>query len=339
MKRLLLANFAECPENLHFERAFVRAAAARKFKLDIIHDFDYHYDFLGALPPPGGRRFKYAGPESLAGCAGAYDLLVLLDFPKRARCAQAFLRLARGAALKKIFVANHLLPVPGHNFTADLCRRLKALAAVDAGCVLAFDDAGLWGELGLSRDKLTGRGYSTDCEYYAPQNSAAGDYVFSAGSAGRDFKALAAGVKACGLDLKIFSDSKEKAGAGVEFLPLAKNLHNLRAAAAGARAVVIPVSDDHINSAAGNSIAFLSMALGRPVLTRRTPYMEQFITDGKNGFLYKNLSAGSITRGLRRIGALSPARQLALGKAARSTILRRASLDRFCAAFLKQFAK
>ena len=78
MKRLLLANFAECPENLHFERAFVRAAAARRFKLDIVHDFDSHYAFLGALPPPGGKRMKYAGLDSLAGCAGAYDLLVLL---------------------------------------------------------------------------------------------------------------------------------------------------------------------------------------------------------------------------------------------------------------------
>ena len=339
MKRLLLANFAECPENLHFERAFVRAAAASKLPLDIIHDFDYHYDFLGALPPPGGRRFKYEGPASLAGCAGPYSLLVLLDFPKRARCAQAFLRLARGGALKKIFVANHLLPMPGHNFTADLCRRLKALAAVDGGCVLDFDDAGLWGELGLGRDRLTGRGYSTDCEYYSPQDVEAGDYVFSAGSAGRDFKALAAGVKACGLELKIFSDSKEKAGAGVEFLPLASNLHNLRAAAAGARAVVIPVSDGHINEAAGNSIAFLSMALGRPILTRRTPYMEKFITDGKNGFLYKSLSAGSIERGLRRIGALSPARLRAVGAAARSTILRKASLDRFCSGFLATHAK
>lgn len=339
MKRLLLANFAECPENLHFERAFVRAAAARKLPLDIIHDFDYHYDFLGALPPVGGRRVKYAGSESLAGCSGAYSLLVLLDFPKRARCAQAFLRLARGAALKKIFVANHLLPMPGHNFTADLCRRLKALDGVDAGCVLDFDDAGLWGELGFGWDRLTGRGYSTDCEYYAPQGVEEGSYVFSAGSAGRDFKVLAAGVKACGLDLKIFSDAKEKSAAGAEFLPLAKNLHNLRAAAAGARAVVIPLSDAHINGAAGNSIAFLSMALGRPVLTRRTPYMERFIADGENGFLYNTLSPGSIARGLRRIVALSPARRLALGKAARSTILRHASLDRFCAGFLEKYSK
>jgi glycosyltransferase involved in cell wall biosynthesis len=335
MKRVLFVNFAECPENLHFERAFVRAAAARKLPLDIIHDFDYHYDFLGALPPAGGRRFKYEGRESLAGCAGPYSLLVLLDFPKRARCAPAFLLLARGNALKKIFVANHLLPMPGHNFTADLCRRLKALAGVDAGCVLEADDAGLWAEMGLSGKRLSARGYSTDCEYYSPRKIKAGDYVFSAGSAGRDFRALAAGVKARGLGLKIFSDSKGKALAGVDFLPLAKNLHKLRETAAKARAVVIPVSDGYVNESAGNSIALLGMALGRPVLARRTRYMERFIEDGRNGFLYDSLSAKSVEEGLKRIAALSPARLSALGKAARATMLKKASLDLFCADFLR----
>jgi len=336
----LLANFAECPENLHFERAFVRALGkSKKTSLDIVHDFDYHYDFLGALPPPGGKRFKYAGLEGLKRAArGAYDLVVLLDFPKRARCAPAFLWLAREAkAAKKIFIANHLIPMPGHNFTADLVRRLKALAGLDAGYMLEFDDRGLWGEMGLAG--MIKRGYSSDCEYYSPQKIAAGDYVFSAGSAGREFAALAGGVKNTGLSLKIFSDGKpDGLPRGAEFLPLAKNLHNLRSAAAGARAVVIPVRDEHKNEAAGNSIAFLSMALGRPVLTKRTPYMERFITDGQNGFFYDTLSTLSIARGLGRIMALTPAAQKKLSAAARRTVLQKASLDRFCAGFLKRFA-
>lgn len=342
MKRLLLVNFAECPENLHFERAFVRAVSKRKgLALDILHDFDYHYDFLGALPPPGGGRFKYTGLGSLKRAArGPYDLLLLLDFPKRARCAPAFLWLARecGAA-EKIYIANHLIPMPGDNFTADLARRLKALRGMHAGYMLEFDDRGLWAEMGLGDARMGRRGYASDCEYYRPLRSAAGDYVFSAGSAGREFAALAGGVENTGLGLKIFSDSKP---AGLprwaQFLPLAKNLHNLKSAAAGARAVVIPVRDGHVNEAAGNSIAFLSMALGRPVLTKRTPYMERFIEDGKNGFFYSSLSSRSIARGLGRIMALSPAGLKKLGAAARRTVLGKASLDRFCAAFLNRFA-
>lgn len=341
MIKILLANFAECPENLHFERAFVRAAGKnKKLSLDIVHDFDYHYDFLGALPPPGGNRFKYAGLENLKRMAGGpYELLLLLDFPKRARCAPAFLWLAREAAsAKKIYIANHLIPMPGHNFTADLARRLKGLARVDAGYMLEFDDWGLWAEVGLDYERLLKRGYAADCEYYRPQAARAGAYVFSAGSAGREFEALAEGAESSGLGLKIFSDVKPfKLPRGVEFLPLAKNLHNLRSAAAGALAVVITIRDDHINEAAGNSIAFLSMALGRPVLAKRTRYMENFITDGKNGFFYDTLTPQSIASGLGRIKALSPAALKKLSAAARRTVLQKASLDRFCAGFLKRF--
>ena len=342
MERVLLVNFAECPENLHFERAFVRAVSARRGPaLDVVHDFDYHYDFLGALPPPGGRRFKYSGLEPLKRAVrGPYDLLVLLDFPKRARCAPAFLWLAREAeAAKKIFIANHLIPMPGHNFTADLSRRFRALGGLDAGYMLEFDDSALWAGMGLAGSRLLERGYASDCEYYSPRQAAAGDYVFSAGSAGRDFSSLAGGVKNTGLGLKIFSDSKPaRLPRGAQFLPLAKNLHNLKNAAAGARAVVIPLRDGHKNGAAGNSIAFLGMALGRPVLTRRTSYMERFIRDGENGFFYDGLSPDSVARGLERILALSPAALEKLGAAARRTILLKASLDRFCSGFLRRFA-
>ncbi|MDD2805011.1 MAG: glycosyltransferase [Elusimicrobiales bacterium] len=342
MKKILLANFAECPENLHFERAFIRALAGRKVSLDIVHDFDFDYKFIGAQTPPGGRRLKYSGLAALKReTAGKYDLLVLLDFPKRARCAPAFLWLAREAhAAKKIYIANHLIPMPGHNFTADLARRYKALAGLTAGYMLEFDDWELWGAMGLEGERLLRRGYATDCGYYKPLPGPAGAYVFSAGSAGREFDALAAGVKNTGLGLKIFSDAKPaKLPRGAQFLPLAKNLHNLKAAAAGARAVVIPVKDGHINEAAGNSIAFLAMALGRPVLTKKTPYMERVIKDGVNGFFYNSLTPLNLARGLNRILALTPAKQKKLAAAARKTILQKASLDRFCKEFVRKFAR
>jgi len=341
VKKILLANFAECPENLHFERAYIRALAGRKVSLDIVHDFDFDYKFIGAQVPPCGRRFKYSGLAALKRAVrGPYDLLVLLDFPKRARCAPAFLWLARDlAAAKKIYIANHLIPMPGHNMTADLARRFLALEGMTAGYMLEFDDKGLWANMGLTGERLLRRGYATDCEYYKPLPAGAMDYVFSAGSAGREFDALAAGVKNTGLGLKIFSDAKpDKLPSGAQFLPLAKNLHNLKAAAAGARAVVIPVKDGHINEAAGNSIAFLSMALGRPVLTKRTPYMERFIKDGVNGFFYSSLTPLTVARGLNRILSLPPSKLKALSAAARRTILRSASLDRFCGEFVRKFA-
>jgi hypothetical protein len=340
MKRVLLANFHECPENLHFERAFVRALGLRRgVELDVVHDFEHHYDFIGVPVPPGGRRFRYAGLEGLKKVCGPYDLLALLDFPKRARCAAGFFWLAgQVPAGEKVFIANHLIPMPGHNFTADLARRCAALGGVSAGYMLEFDDRGLWAEMGLSGGRLLRRGYACDCVYYRPSGAATGDYVFSAGSTGRDYAALAAGARRAGFGLKIFSDSRPGAlPRGAEFLPLAENLHNLKDAAGRARAVVIPVRDGHVNEAAGNSIAFLSMAMGRPVLIKRTPYMERFITDGVNGFFYDTLSPDSVAAGLGRIAALPPAGLKKLGAAARRAVLAQASLDRFCAGFLRRF--
>lgn len=339
MKRILLANLGESPENFHFERALLRALKGRP--LDILHDFDHDYSFIGGGLPAGTRRLKYTGLAGLRRLfALPYDLVILLDFPKRARCAPGFAWLLREArAAKKIFAANHLIPMPGDNFCADLSRRLKLLSRADAGYMLEFDDRQLWAETGLSGRRLRRRGYAVDCAYYAPGKKAAGDYVFSAGSTGRDFGALAAGAKKCGLALKVFSGSRPPAlPRGAEFLPLSENLHNLKAAAAGARAVVIPVKDGHVNEAAGNSIAFLSMALGRPVLARRTRYMAGFIKDGVNGFLYDELSPAAVERGLKRALALPPARLARLGAAARRTVLARASLDRFCAGLLKEYA-
>ncbi|MCM2267036.1 MAG: glycosyltransferase [Elusimicrobiales bacterium] len=339
MKRLLLVNFAECPENLHFERALARAVARRRgLALDVLHDFDYHYDFIGVPAPPRGRRRRCAGLAALQKDLGRPDALLLLDFPKRARCATSWLWLARQApAAEKFFVANHLIPMPGHNFTADLARKYRALAGVKAGCMLEFDDKELWREMGLSGARLLRRGYASDCEYYKPLAGPAGNYAFSAGSAGRDYAALAAGARRAGFGIKIFTDSGPgRLPAAAEVLPLARNLHNLREAAGRARAVVIPVKDAHVNEAAGNSIAFLSMALGRPVLVKRTPYMERFIQDGVNGFLYDSLTPEDLAAGLRRIAALTPAKLKKLGAAARRTALAKASLDRFCAEFLKE---
>jgi len=337
VKRVLLVNFAECPENLHFERALARAAVRRRgLALDVLHDFDYHYDFLGAPEPLSGRRVKYSGAAGLGGLCPRYDRVLLLDFPKRARCSVPFLRLAGGALGRPVFVANHLNPMAGHNFTADLARRLKPLAGITSGYILESDDKRLWMEMGLAPERVRKRGYAVDCAYYRPQAASSAGYVFSAGSAGRDFGALAAGARRAGLGLKIFSDSKPGAGlCGAEFLPLARNLHNLRAVAAGALAVVIPLEDGYINQAGGNSIAFLSMAMGRPVLTRRTAYMEGIIKDGVNGFFYDKLSPAAVEKGLRRIRALSPAALGRLGSAARKVILARASLDRFCAGLLR----
>jgi glycosyltransferase involved in cell wall biosynthesis len=169
-----------------------------------------------------------------------------------------------------------------------------------------------------------------------------GNYVFSAGSAGRDFSGLALAVKRSGLALKIFSDARlPPFGAAVkdsvEVFPFSKNLHNLKSAVLASRLVALPIADSHINEAAGNSIAFIAMALGKPVITKRTPYMERFIKDGKTGFFYGKLSTSDLALQLARALSFKPAALKELGRAARSVILKKASLDAFAARFADEF--
>lgn len=357
MKRILLVNFAECPENLHFEQALIRALkGGARVSLDIIHDFQFPYSFIEKLPPPGGRRVKYTTLADLKrGLRGPYDLLVILDFPKRKACAAPFLCLLRDlASSQKIFIANHLIPMSGDNPTMDIVKRLGLLSVLDLAFILEFDDKSLWAGLGLKTDRILERGYAVDCLYYSPAGRSeatqfneqfrSGNSVFSAGSAGRDFSVLALAVKKAGLTLNIFSDAAvppftEGVRNRVSVLPLAKNLHNLRSAVREAGAVVIPVADDYVNEAAGNSIAFIAMACGRPVIIRRTPYMERFIKDGENGFFYESLSAPNILRQLKRALSLGPAASRLLASSARAAVLKKASLDAFMADFAGKVLK
>ncbi len=353
--KILLVNFLESPENLHFEQAFIRALkGGDRISLDIVHDFQFPCPFIEKLPPPRGRRIKYTNPAALKReLRSSYDILVLLDFPKRKACADPFLRLLRSpACAKKIFIANHLFPMPGHNPTADIAGKLGLLSVLDQAFILEFDDPDLWSGLGLKSDRILKRGYAVDCLYYGPaglkeaiksgEHVARGNGVFSAGSTGRDFSVLASAVKKAGLTLNIFSDAevppfKADLRGLASVFPLSKNLHNLRQAVREARAVVIPIADGHVNEAAGNSIAFISMACGRPVIVKRTPYMERFIKDGENGFFYGSLSAPNLLRQLNRVLSLAPAALHRLGEEARAAILEKASLDAFAAAFAAKF--
>ena len=344
MKNILLVNFAECPENLHFEQAFIRALRRRRgIGLDILHDFDFPYTFIEKLPVPLGRRIKYSGAQTLEGeLRKAYSSLVILDFPKRKRCALPFIKLARELkAEKRFFLANHLIPMPGQNFTADAARRFKLFAGFNGASILESDDSGLWRALGFDEQKLFKRNYAVDCAYYSPQKARSGNYIFSAGSAGRDFPALAGAAKKTGLPVKIFSDAKivlpDKFKGICEVFLLAKNLHNLKAALLGSKLVVLPIENGYINEAAGNSIIFIAMACGVPVLSRRTPYMARYIKDGVNGFLYNTLSARNLETGIKKIISLTPAELSRLGREARKTVLEKASLDRFCSTSLRKF--
>jgi len=232
--------------------------------------------------------------------------------------------------------------MPGHNPTADIIRKLGLLSVMDRAFILEFDDPALWAGLGLKAGRMLKRGYAVDCLYYSPAPAAPGDGVFSAGSAGRDFLKLARAAGRAGAALTIFTDTalppfEAAPGTPVLAAPLAENLPRLRAAVREAGAVAIPVTDGHINGAAGNTIAFIAMACGRPVVIRRTPYLERFIKDGETGFFYESLTVQELSRQLKRALSLGPAASRLLSKAARAAVLEKASLDAFTESFRDKF--
>lgn len=340
--KVLLANLCDSPENLHLEQALVSAAARRRgVSLDILHDFDFDYSFIPREKRGPGFRLKYGGDAAARrALSGAYDALLALDFPKNRRCAPVFAWLFSGLkARRRYFLANHLAPLEGHNFTADIFRRAKLLRGARLAWALEYDDPGSWTGFGLEPARFFRRPYCIDTGYYSPgRGDGAGGYLLSAGSAGRDFPALARAAAKLGARLRVRSDSPCPAGFGVNgevWSPFSPSLHTLLAEIRGARLVALPVGGDFLNEAAGNSIAFMAMACGRPVLARDTPYMRRYIKDGANGFLYDGRSRPALAAGLKRALSLRPAAMAALCRRARGTMTERASISSLAASVLE----
>lgn len=331
--KTLFINFAECPENLHFEQTFLRSFKKNEeTRFDIVHDFKYPYDFIGQIKNPRGFKKNFSNFKNLKHLISAnYDNLIILDFPKRRECSTAFIwLLTKFKAKRKIFISNHLIPAPGHNFTADMTRKLKLFSNLNYLHMLEYDDKFSWPNLGVPKNTIIKRKYAVDCEFYKPQKTQTENYILTAGSAGRDFSHLIKAIKNSPYKLKIFSDSpmpreitnSDKA----VWIPFSKNLHTLKKNILKASFITIPLKKTHVNSAAGNSIAFISMAAGKMVICKKTPYMEKYISDGENGFFYKTLSSISLSKQITRISKLNQKTKGNISKQARKTILKKASL-------------
>lgn len=327
--KILLVNFLECPENAHFERALDRVCARRKIALDIIHDNRFDYGFIGKFKS-GGKKVAY---ESLSGFRAELgkkrDLVIILDFAGRERCVPAFLR-AFKAETPKLFVLNHLIYLRGQKLSADLARKHRIFSMADYLCMLDSDDRLGWQEFGIPRRGVLKRGYCVDTVYYEYAGHG-GDFVFSAGSAGRNYAVLGKACRSLGFKLKIFSDlfKKTDIGNGGEKRIFSGNLAGIKGEIGNSSLVVLPLKDSYANESAGNSIIFMAMSMGKIVLTRKTAYMEKYISEGENGFFYGSLSRKLLEKRIAGISAIPGEKKEKISKAARETMLKKASLDGF----------
>ncbi len=331
--KTLFINFGECPENLHFEQTFLKSfKKGEKIHFDIVHDFQYDYDFIRQIKNSFGWRKSFSNLTTFKkDISSDYDNLIILDFPKREKCSATFIwLLTKFKAKRKIFILNHLIPMDGHNSTADITRKLKLFSNLNYFHMFEYDDRFSWPEFGVPQNAIIKRDYAVDCDFYKPENINPENYILTAGSTGRDFLKLLQATQKTKFKLKVFSDSPKpkeiKTSDKIDWIGFSKNLRNFKEIISKSFFVLLPLKTDYINSAAGNSIAFLSMATGKLVLCKETPYMANFIKDGKNGFFYKTLSTSNLLKQIDRIAKLSKKSRADISAQARKTILQKANL-------------
>ena len=181
----------------------------------------------------------------------------------------------------------------------------------------------------VQNNKLILRNFTVDTYYYSPQKIKNEGYIFSAGDAHRDYNIL---IKAIGKQykIKIYTDNFLpidifKNYSNVEWISLSKNIFNLKDAILKSKLVVLPVPVKGRNLTYGNSIAFISMALGKIVLCPDNIYYRRYIQDGYNGFLYKRLDEKEIKNKIMEIMNISDVLIRKIEKNARKTIVEKAS--------------
>lgn len=349
MKRVLLLNLEDSPENLHLETAFVRGGLrAKGVTLDVLHAFRHEYDFIPRPVNRGGLRLPLGALRRGRVRPRDYHAAVFADIPHRKDpfrdCAEL---LVHGGFRRKLLLCNHLLPAPDRakalrtgegKERVQYALRSGLTRVFDRAYVLSHDDIPVLRPF-FKRGALRPRDYALDCRYYSPSPARPGGYVFSAGGAQRDYGLLARALKSLRLRAKIFCDASpelrraKRAGAPVEVFGLNTNLDRLKPAIGSARMVVVPVKEGAANPCAGMTILFMGMAMGRPVVARDTRETRRFVRDGVNGALYKGGSLDSLRDAMERVG--SPGAR-AMGRAARRTMLRKADLDRLADRVLRE---
>jgi len=348
-RKVLLVNLRAAAINALLERVFTRAAASlgRELALDVYHSFDAGYD-LFTVPNGTGFRVRDSGLDNLKQfVAGTrYDACVFLDLPYWEQGFMPYIWLAMaGGAAQKHFIANDNLLAEGHLFSVDLAQRLRLFDALDTACVVNQHSVREWGRFGRPKRGFTERDYAVDCSYYEPSGSTDGGYLLSCGHADRDYGALFRALELCGPcpRLKIYTEAGLAVPARlkrrVEIVPYSADSGRMKELVAGASCVVLPVRPSAPNPGAGLSVALLSMAMGKVVLTSGNACVHRYLEDGVSAFTYRELTPRSLAAGLRRVLALPPAGKAAVCAAARRAVLRRNDMNPFVESYLAGLLK
>ena len=176
-----------------------------------------------------------------------------------------------------------------------------------------------------------------DTDYFRPQPELPTKrQVCAAGAVNRDYDSLIEAATGLDADVKIAADTVWRysvAGKEQQARPLPANVEmrswgnyaNLRQLYAESRVVVVPLARPIIS---GITVALEGMAMGKPVILTRNPYVEGFIEDGVTGF---HVEPGNPAQLRERIRWLleNPQEAEAMGRRAREKAEREFSVTRY----------
>jgi len=187
------------------------------------------------------------------------------------------------------------------------------------------------------RNRVHNAGYGVDLDFFRPSDTPVDRrLIVAAGTASRDYNILVEACKGLDAKLRIAADSAwfpSKVNISEHDLPpgvhvaSAGDYHGLRDLYAAASFVVVPLKP--VVHAAGYAVIAEAMAMGKPVISTRTPSVSDFIDDGVNGFLVEPGDVEGLRKRLRQLLA-DPDLARSMGEHARRDSEQLWSLQSYC---------
>ncbi|WP_224249203.1 glycosyltransferase family 4 protein [Hyalangium gracile] len=238
-----------------------------------------------------------------------------------------------------------------HNVSSK--KRWLALAKLGLGkrvdhflCLSPHSQRVLVEQYGLPPERVSVIYSRVDTAYFQPRpEQPTKRQVCAAGAVNRDYDSLIEAATGLDAEVKIAADTVWRysvAGKQTQARPLPPNVEmrswgtyaNLRQLYAESRVVVVPLARPIIS---GITVALEGMAMGKPVILTRNPYVEGFIEDGVTGFHVEPSNPAQLRERIRWL-LDHPEEAEAMGRRGRQKAERDFSVERYVERILAPFS-
>jgi glycosyltransferase involved in cell wall biosynthesis len=189
---------------------------------------------------------------------------------------------------------------------------------------------------GVPSSRVTVIGSRVDVDFFRPEPGAVPKrQVCSAGAINRDYATLIEAIRPLDVPLKIAADTAWRYSAGkqgathdvpafVEARSWGTYL-NLRSLYAESAVVVVPLLRPMLS---GVTVALEAMAMGKPVIVTKNPYVEDFLKDGESGYFVPPRDASALRRKVQFL-LENPGEANRVGAQARQWVVERFAVARY----------